>query len=324
MAYYLRLVLTAVLTMAAASAFAADRIRLVVQKTGTLAWELEIIKAHGLDKQAALDLETLELASPEAGKVALRGGSADIIVSDWTWVARERALGDALVFYPYLSTLGAVMVPAKSPIKDVADLKGKKLGVAGGPIDKSWLLLRALALRSGLDLKKEATIVYGAPPLVSEKGLQGETDATLTFWNFCADLEAKGQRSAIDMEEVAQRLGAGGAVAVLGYVFDGAWAAKNRTAVDRFLDIGRQAKNILAGSETEWRRLAPRIGVADPAALAIYRQRYRDAIPRRQAADEETDARALYRILAEIGGAELVGPGKELDAGSFYRPGAGN
>jgi NitT/TauT family transport system substrate-binding protein len=320
---YLRFALAAVLVLATANAFAVDRIRLVVQKTGTLAWELEIIKAHGLDKKADLDLQTLELASPEAGKVALRAGSADIIVSDWTWVARERALGDSLVFYPYLSTLGAVMVPTQSPIKTLVDLKGRKLGVAGGPIDKSWLFLRALALRSGLDLRNGATIVYGAPPLVSQKGLQGETDATLTFWNFCAELEARGQRRAIDMEEVAQQLGASGSVAVLGYVFDGNWAARNRAAVDRFLDIARQAKDILAGSETEWQRLGPRIGVADPRALAIYRQRYSDAIPRRRASDEETDARALYRVLADIGGAELVGPGKELDAGSFYRPSTG-
>jgi NitT/TauT family transport system substrate-binding protein len=314
----------AVLALAATNAHAADRIRLVVQKTGTLAWELEIIKAHGLDKKADLELATLELASPEAGKVALRGGSADIIVSDWTWVARERALGDALVFYPYLSTLGAVMVPAQSPIKNVADLKGRKLGVAGGPLDKSWLFLRALALRSGLDLRKETSLVYGAPPLLSEKGLQGETDATLTFWNFCADLESRGQRRAVDMEEVAQQLGASGSVAVLGYVFDGTWAVRNRAAVDRFLELARQAKDILASSETEWQRLAPRIGVADPRALAIYRQRYSDAIPRRPSADEEADARALYKILAEIGGADLVGPGKELDAGSFYRPSAGH
>ena len=52
-------------------------------------------------------IETTELASTEAGKIALRGGSADLILSDWLWVARERALGDDLVFYPYSSTLGA-------------------------------------------------------------------------------------------------------------------------------------------------------------------------------------------------------------------------
>jgi NitT/TauT family transport system substrate-binding protein len=310
--------------MIPSDAMAADHIRLVAQRTGSLAWELDVIKTHGLDKKANLDIETLELASTEAGKVALKGGSADVIVSDWTWVARERALGDGLVYYPYLSTLGAVMAPAQSPIKDVADLKGRKLAVAGGPIDKSWLLLRALGLRSGLDLKTQTTVVYGAPPLLSEKALQGETDATLTFWNFCADLEAKGQKRAIPMDDVLHRLGANGPVALLGYVFDGSWAARNRSALDRFLEASRQAKDILAASDTEWQRLAPRIGVNEASTLAIYRQRYSEGIPRRRVDEEEADARGLYHILADIGGPDLVGPGRELDAGSFYRRAVGD
>src|SRR6266704_6114604 len=236
------------ITLAAqTSATAADRIRVAVQRTGTLAWELDVIKTHGLDRKLDLAIEAVELASTEAGKVALKGGSADLMLSDWIWVARERSLGDDLVFYPSSSTLGAVMVPADSPIRGIVDLPGKKLAVAGGPLDKSWLLLQALARRAGLDLKKQATVVYGAPPLLSEKALQGETDATLTFWNFCADLESKGMRRAIDMADVMKRLGATGPVAMIGYVFHGAWAERIRGAVTRFLTAAGEAKKILAG-----------------------------------------------------------------------------
>src|SRR5436190_21753905 len=135
-----------VITLAAqTSATAEDRIRLAVQKTGTLAWELDVIKTHGLDRKLDLLIEPIELASTEAGKIALKGGSADLMLSDWLWVARERSLGDGLVFYPSSSTLGAVMVPAQSAIRELIDLKGKKLAVAGGPLDKSWLLLQAFA-----------------------------------------------------------------------------------------------------------------------------------------------------------------------------------
>src|ERR1700757_1363572 len=38
----------------AAPSFAADTIRLAVLKTGTVAWELAVIRAHGLDKEAGL------------------------------------------------------------------------------------------------------------------------------------------------------------------------------------------------------------------------------------------------------------------------------
>src|SRR4029450_6893541 len=156
---------------------AADRIRLAVQRTGTLAWELDGIRAHGLDRKFDLAIETIELASTEAGEIALKGGAGGVMRSGWLWGARERSLGDNLVFYPSSSTLGAVMVPAQSPIREIIGLRGKKLAVAGGPLHKSWLLLQALARREGVDLKKQATIVYGAPPLLSEKALQGEMDA---------------------------------------------------------------------------------------------------------------------------------------------------
>ncbi len=308
-------------TSIVSAASAADRIRIVAQRTGTLAWELDVIKTRGLDKAADLDIQVVELASTEAGRIALASGSADMIVSDWLWVSRERSLGSNMVFYPYSSTLGCVMAPATSEIADTADLRGKKLAIAGGPLDKNWLMLQAVARRANLDLKKEAKVVFGAPPLLSEKALQGENEATLTFWNFCADLEGKGMKRVIDMEAIEKQLGASGPVAMLGYAFDGGWAAKNRSAVARFLKTAAAAKEILAKSESEWQRLAPRIGVSDKTGLEIYRKRYSEGIPRRRVADEESDSRALYGVLAELGGQNLVGTAKELDKGTFYDPG---
>jgi NitT/TauT family transport system substrate-binding protein len=317
----LRIALVVVLALVVQHARAADSIRVAAQRTGTLAWELEVIRDHGIDRQLNLAIETTELASTEAGQIALKGGSADLILSDWLWVARERALGDDLVFYPYSSSLGAVMVPANSPIQNIVDLKGKKLGIAGGPLDKSWLLLQALARRLGVDLRSQANIAYGAPPLLSQKALQGETDATLTFWNFCAGLEAKGMRTAIAMADVVRQLGATAPVAMVGYVFDGRWAERHRNLLDRFFIAADTAKKILANSPEEWQRLAPRIGVSDARALDIYRQRYLQGIPRRPLAEEEANAQALYHVLAEVGGPDLVGPARELGAGTYYSGG---
>jgi len=108
------------------NAWAADQIRIAAQKTGTFAWELEVLKAHGLDRQAGITIETTELASTEAGKIALESGSVDLMLSDWLWVSRERSLGGDVVFYPYSSALGAVMVPATSSIASIRDLATKK------------------------------------------------------------------------------------------------------------------------------------------------------------------------------------------------------
>jgi NitT/TauT family transport system substrate-binding protein len=296
----------------------AETIRVAVQKTGTFAWELAVIRAHGLDKRANLSIQAIDLASPEAGKIALRAGSADIILSDWLWVSRERGLGAKLTFYPYSSALGAIMVPASSPIRTLGDLKGRKLAVAGGPIDKNWLLLQARLKQDGIDLKSEATIVYGAPPLLAAKTLSGEMDATINYWNFCAALEAKGFRRVAGIEDLLPGLGAKGRMAMIGYVFDEAWGNTNHDVIARFIATTRRAKEILSSSDAEWEKIAPLTGASDAATLRAYRDRYREGIPSRPIVDEEADARALYRVLAAIGGRELVGPAQELDFGTFY------
>jgi NitT/TauT family transport system substrate-binding protein len=298
---------------------AATKIRLGVQKTGTFAFELAIISERGLDRKAGLDIEVTELASPEAAKIALMGGAADMILGDWLWVARQRNLGRLLVFAPYSTALGAVMVPAASPIADLAGLKGKNIAVAGGPLDKSWLLLQALARESDLDIASQANIIYGAPTLLFQKAANGEADATLNYWNFCVALESRGFRRLIGMDEVERRLGAKGPVAMVGYVFGEEFARIHAAALSRFFKIAVEAKDILAHSEADWEKIAKRIGIASEAELALYRQTYIDGIPRRPAAEEAADARALYRILAKIGGPDLAGNATELDEGTFYQ-----
>ena len=297
---------------------AADRLRLAVQKTGSFAWELAIIKEHELDRAADLDLDVTELASTEAGQIALMGGAADLIVTDWLWVSRERGLGRRLTLHPYSSALGALMIPGTSSIASLADLAGKKLAVAGGPLDKSWLLLQAFAARQGIDLPKRAAIVYGTPALLAEKAREGEVDATLNFWTFCVHLEAQGFKRLLAMEDVEKSFGVAGPVAMVGYAFDEDFAGKHHDALHRFFAITQKAKEMLAASDEPWQKLSSRIGTKDPTELALYRKAYAAGIPRRPIAEQQEDARKLYRILAELGGAKLIGNSPDLVPGTFY------
>jgi NitT/TauT family transport system substrate-binding protein len=290
----------------ASSADAADPLRIAVQKTGTASWEIELIKARGLDKAVNLDIETIELASTDAAKVALMGGGADMIAEDWLWAARERALGDKLLFTPYSTTLGAVMAPKDSQIHTVADLAGRSIGVAGGPLDKSWLLLRAMALGSGLDLTEEARPSYGAPPLIAEKLVQGETDATLEYWNFSADLEGRGFRRAIEMADVEKALGASGAVAMTGYVFSEAFAASHKDVLRRYFTAAAEARKILAEDPSAW---AP---IKAPLERRRSARRLSPALPRRCAETNHRRAgRGRARPVSPIGGGRRRGAGRQ-------------
>ena len=306
------------LAFAAIPAGAAESLRLALQATGTTVWELAAIQALHLDKEAGLELKITELASTEAGKIALLGGSADIIVSDWMWVARERAGGANLTFHPASTGIGAV-VSKSATINGVKDLEGKKLGVAGGALDKSWLLLKAYALKQGVDLEKRATVVYGAPPLLAEKLAQGEDDAVLEFWNFALDLEARGFHRAIEMTEVEKGLGAGREAIVTGYVFHDDFARARADALERFFTMMKKTKSLLASDDEAWRAAAARIGARDQATLDLYRKRYIESIPKGTPSEQEADAAKLFAVLAQIGGEKLVGPAKKLDAGVFHK-----
>lgn len=302
-----------------ASAHAEGTVRIGVLKFGTVNWEVETIKANGLDKANGLTLEVVELAGNDATKIALQSGAVDIIVSDWLFVARQRAGGLPLTFVPYSTSVGAIMVPPDSPIRTLPDLKGRKIGVSGGPLDKSWLMLRGYAKdRYGLDLAAETEQVFGAPPLLSEKLQQGELDATLNYWNYNAALEAKGYRQIASAREAAKSLGASGDISAIGYVFDEAWATANPGLAMGFVKASRAAKSLLATSDEAWAHLRPMMNAADDAVFETLIARYREGIPNRPIAEEERDTAKIYAFLAEIGGEKLVGSAATMPDGTFW------
>jgi NitT/TauT family transport system substrate-binding protein len=297
----------------------AETLRIGLQKTGTLAWQLDVIARHGFARESGLDLDIRELASPEAGKLALNGGTVDVAVVDWLWAARERALGQALKFYPYSTAVGAIMVKENSPLRQLSDIKGHSLAIAGGALDKSWLVVRAAAQRRGTDLSRQASLMFGAPPLLYEKLRQGEADASLNFWNFCARLESQGYRRLYDVRDAEADLGLAQPIAMIGYVFSEAFLSTHPGTIDRFLDAVQKADRILLQDDAEWEALRPLMAAEDQATFEAYRATVRNTVPRRSIDEEEADARKLFRTLADIGGADLVGPSHELDERLYYR-----
>jgi NitT/TauT family transport system substrate-binding protein len=308
------------LIMTAGPSLAAERLRIGVQTTGTFAWQLDVIARHGLAKQAGLDLELTSYASVDASKLALNSGTVDVVVTDWLWVARERALGRKLKFYPYSTAVGAIMIKADSPLQDISSLKGRSLSVAGGALDKSWLIVRAAAQQHGVDLARDATLMYGAPPLLYAKLRQGEPGAGLNYWNFCARLEAQGYRRLYDVSAAEIELGLMQPIAMIGYAFPDAFASAHPGTVDRFLAATRQADQILRESDAEWEALRPLMAAESNAVFESYRTTVRGTIPRGDIDAEEADARKLFKALAAIGGTDLVGPSQQLDEGLYYRP----
>lgn len=250
-------------------------IRIGTLAFGTLNWEISVIRDESLDKKHGIAIEAIPLASAEAGRIGLQGGSIDMAVGDWIWVAAQREQGMDFAFAPYSSSHGALMVPADSSIRSVADLKGKRLGIAGGGLDKNWLLLRALAQKQqGLNLDQAVEKTFGAPPLLNQELQQAKLDAVLTYWNYAAKLEAQGYRRILDGREIQRGLGIEADVPALGYIFHETWAKSNPAALAGFFKAADEAKKLICESDATWHKVAPLAQESDDKVQTALRQHY--------------------------------------------------
>lgn len=306
-------------TTAPAADGSSATLRVGVLQFGTVAWELDVMQANKLAQKRGLNLKIVPLASGDASTVALQGGAVDVIVSDWIWVTRQRAEGSPYTFTPYSNAVGSVMVKADSGLRSLADLRGKSIGISGGPSDKTWLLLRAFASKKlGMDLAAAAKPVYAAPPLLNELALSGQVNAALNVWHFDARLEANGMRPLIKLPEILAGLGVDKPIPLIGWVFRDDWASQNPQTMERFMAASMEAKSIMARSDAEWERLKPLMRAEDNATFVALKTGYRNGIPTCADADYEAGVATVFKILAETGGEKLVGKSKALSDGTFW------
>ncbi|MDP6950275.1 MAG: ABC transporter substrate-binding protein [Arenicellales bacterium] len=297
----------------------AGEIRLGVLKFGTVNWELDVMAYNGLASAEGVDLTVVPLANKNATSVALQADEVDMIVTDWIWVSRQRAAGADFTFAPYSRAVGGLMVPADSDITSLSHLADRRVGIAGGPVDKSWVLFKALAqTRYALDLDKEVDRVFGAPPLISQQVLAGDVDAAVNFWHYNARLKAAGLREVISVEDAIQALGISGSAPMLGYAFRADWAREHREDVIGFLRASRATKALLASSTDEWQRLRPRMKASEDEVFDSLITGYRAGIPSRWGEPERRAAARLFAVMAEAGGKKLVGESLKLTPGTFW------
>ncbi|AAZ27514.1 ABC transporter substrate-binding protein [Colwellia psychrerythraea] len=299
---------------------AQPEVRVGVLKFGTVNWEIDVIKHHQLDKKFQFDLTVMALASKNASAVALQSKAVDIILSDWLWVNRQRFEQRMYTMYPTSMATGGLYVSANSAVKSLADLKGKKVGIAGGAVDKSWLLLQAYSQKKyGLDLKKQAEPTFAVPPLLNRLMLRGDLDAAINFWHYGARLKAAGYETLVTVPQMLAELGIETKIPLLGWVFDQTWANEHPEAITRFLQASLEAKQILLSSDKEWQRIRPLIKAENEDVFTLLKKDYRAGLLREFGDKEIAASQQVFEILAEQGGSTLVGKATALSEGTFWR-----
>lgn len=302
------------------SAIAADKVRVGVLSYGTGQWEMDVIKTNKLAEAEGLDLEIVGLGRKLTHAIALENKSVEIVMTDYLWVSEQRAAGADFTFVPHSKVAGGVIARPDRGIETLADLKGKTLGIVGGPSEDNWLVLRAYTKKAlGFDIGEEATVKFvGAPPLLNEAVEKGDLDAVMNFWHYNARLRAKGYTDLVAIEDMLSTLGVKHVPPILGWVFSEAWANENPQIATGFLRASLAAKKKLKGdgfgrtsSNAEWDRLAGKMKAEGDAGLhTALRDAYRAGIPDGYGDREITAAEEVFAMLSrETGEARTIAPG---------------
>ena len=243
----------------------------------------------------------------------------DIFVTDWIWVSKQRNKGNLVSFYPYSNSAGGLMLKKGEKINSFLDLKNKKIGVAGGSLDKSWLFLRAYAIKK---YKKDPLTFFNtsfaAPPLINGLLRNNQLDAGYNYWNYTARLEALGYEEFLTLKDILPYIGIEGELPLIGYVFREGFVQENDVTLKGFIKASNEARKILKTSDKEWLRISEMTGAKNQLMLEKIRDGFRKGIPSDNHQLMRKNIQHAYEILSQIGGEELVGSSSSLAAGTYW------
>lgn len=289
-----------------------------VLKFGTINWQMDVIKHHKLDILNNFKLEVRPFASKNASAVALQSGAVDIIMTDLFWVSRQRSQGKPYVLMPTVKATGGVYTATKSTLASLFDGQQRSIGVAGGSVDKNWLLLKAYAKHQGFKLSKHFKPKFAAPPLLNRFMLAGELDASINFWHYNSRLEAAGMHVSLPLKTMLSTLGINNDVPLLGWVFEEQFATESAKLLKRFMRASFAAKRQLSKYPSEWERIAHLIKAENNAVLQILQSHYPNTLLTIFTQIEVKATQQLFEVYQGLGGHELLGQDTSFDPNIYW------
>ena len=273
------LALTLFLSAAASMAEAADKVK-VVALQGTQLFPVRIMQTKGIAAKHGIDMDLMVVASPQGSYTAMQTGDMQIGFTGWIVIASLREKGFKLTnVYSMISYTNEVMVKVDSPLKSIADLKGRRVGLFGGPNSAtSWLYRMIVEKFYGFDPMKESKIHFGAPPLLMGMIDRGDLDAVLVLDPFISQmLEGGNYRSIGNLGDI-WREKMNQSPMLVAVTVNETWAKANPDVVKRFVAAFREALIFLKDNPEAWKELAKGMGLKTDRGVKILYERTAKAL----------------------------------------------
>ena len=219
--------------------------------------------------------EKVQMLSPVSLHLMIAEQEVDVGFGGFTTMAIARARGkNVIAVHGIFSPVNLVFVPHDSPLLTLSDLKGKKLGIFGGPGSTTFTFLGVIAKRwFDLDLVESVELVSAPGPALVSLLDRGEVDAALLGTTESLKFGAKGTyRVLVDLSGEYRkhhtRVPAHVAVTT-----NEDFATSHRDVVTDFLRAYREAVAYVKANPDIWAEYGARIEMVDDAEVEVLREK---------------------------------------------------
>lgn len=242
---------------------------------GTQSFPLLVMQTKGILNKYNLKLDENKVAGPQGLATAMQTGNFEVSFRGWLSTALMRSKGHkVIVAYPLTSYTDDVVARADSPLKGLADLKGRRIGISGGPATESVWLFRVEAVRFfGFDPLKDAKVQFGASPLLMGLLENNELDAILVQNPQVVQLLETGKFRSIASLGGIWREKTGQDPLFVSVTMNETWAKANPNVAKRFVAAYKEALEYLKAHPEVWPEMAKRLGIKTDEGARLLQQR---------------------------------------------------
>lgn len=307
----------ATLTAGASSTAPPARIK-VVALEGMQLFPLQVMLAGRIPDRHNIQIDIVKLGSPDGIYTVMQTGDFHVGFAAWPNVALLRSRGARITtVYSTSRSTNEVMVPTDSSIRQFGDLRGKRVGIFGGPAAATTWLFRATVLKLfAFDPMKEARIHYSVAPILQMLLARGELDAILSLDPQITLMLESGRFRSVGNIGSMWRAATGQDPLLLAVTVNEPWARDNPEVVRRFVSAYREALDALRTRADLWPELARAAGVKTEHGVGLLSRRSAAAfVSRWDAALFEAQHAYAATIRQTFG--DAPGVLQEIPAGTF-------